>query len=203
MAKNTGNLNAGTDSLALARQDLYDMAKDIGYEETGDVSPISTTGGNNKIVKTDASGNAVLTGGMTAGALSTIDASPTGLGEARYELAIFEDATIAGGRGGGIAFGLDTTVLAGIKAYTPYSSVTQAELRFQVRKSNVLVDGMILDEDGSLALTGGLTAGGGYISLQEITTPSATANYGKIYTKTDNKLYVQTGDGVEHQIAFV
>ena len=57
MAKNTGNLNAGTDSLALARQDLYDMATDIGYKETGNVSPISTTGGNNKIVKTDASGN--------------------------------------------------------------------------------------------------------------------------------------------------
>ena len=48
-----------------------------------------------------------------------------------------------------------------------------------------------------------MTADGGYISLQEITTPSATANYGKIYTKTDNKLYVQTGDGVEHEIAFV
>ena len=57
MAKNTGNLNAGTDSPALARQDLYDMATDMGYKETGNVSPISITGGNNKIVKTDASGN--------------------------------------------------------------------------------------------------------------------------------------------------
>ena len=66
MAKNTGNLNAGTDSLALARQDLYDMAKDMGYKETGDVSPISVTGGNNKIVKTDASGNARLTGRLEA-----------------------------------------------------------------------------------------------------------------------------------------
>ena len=56
MAKNTGNLNDGSDTLALARQDLYDMATDIGYRSTGDVSPISTTGGCNKIVKTDESG---------------------------------------------------------------------------------------------------------------------------------------------------
>ena len=32
---------------------------------------------------------------------------------------------------------------------------------------------------------------------------TADANYGKIYTKADNKLYCQTGDGVEHEIAFV
>ena len=75
MAKNTGNLNAGTDSLALARQDLYDMATDIGYRATGDVSPISVTGGNNKIVKTDASGNAVLTGGLEAGGKTLVEVS--------------------------------------------------------------------------------------------------------------------------------
>jgi len=75
MAKNTGNLNDGSDTLALARQDLYDMAKDIGYEETGDVSPISTTGGNNKIIKTDASGNAILTGGLTADGATLVDVS--------------------------------------------------------------------------------------------------------------------------------
>ena len=75
MAKNTGNLNDGSDTLALARKDLYDMATDMGYRATGNVSPISTTGGNNKIVKTDSSGNAVLTGGLTAGDATLVDVS--------------------------------------------------------------------------------------------------------------------------------
>jgi len=80
MSKNTGNLNDGSDSPALARQDLYDMATDMGYRSTGNVSPISTTGGNNKIVKTDSNGNAVLTGGMTAGRDSTINGMTVGRG---------------------------------------------------------------------------------------------------------------------------
>jgi len=42
-----------------------------------------------------------------------------------------------------------------------------------------------------------------YLELQEVTTPGATANYGKVYTKNDNKLYFQDGAGTEHEIAFV
>lgn len=34
-------------------------------------------------------------------------------------------------------------------------------------------------------------------------TPTATTNYGKVYTKSDNKLYFQDGAGTEHEIAFV
>ena len=44
---------------------------------------------------------------------------------------------------------------------------------------------------------------GGSLILKEITTPTADANYGKIYTKSDNKIYFQDGDGTEHEIAFV
>jgi len=43
----------------------------------------------------------------------------------------------------------------------------------------------------------------GAVSLKEITTPTADTNYGKIYTKTDNKLYFQDGAGTEHEIAVV
>ena len=45
-----------------------------------------------------------------------------------------------------------------------------------------------------------LTVEGGVMSLKETTTPTATTNYGKIYTKTDNKLYFQDGAGTEHEI---
>ncbi len=44
---------------------------------------------------------------------------------------------------------------------------------------------------------------GGALALAEITTPVAEANYGKIYTKADNKVYFQDGAGEEHEIAFV
>ena len=43
----------------------------------------------------------------------------------------------------------------------------------------------------------------GTISIREVVdTPAATTNYGKIYTKSDNKLWFQSGDGVEHEISY-
>jgi len=40
------------------------------------------------------------------------------------------------------------------------------------------------------------------VLLSETTTPTAIANYGKVYCKSDNKLYFQDGAGVEHEVAF-
>ena len=73
-------------------------------------------------------------------------------------------------------------------------------------------DRMIIDKDGKVGIgvhpltnlaTGDLVLEGGSIVLKEITTPTADTNYGKVYTKTDNKLYFQDGAGTEHEIAFV
>jgi len=47
-----------------------------------------------------------------------------------------------------------------------------------------------------------LTLQGGALCFKETTTPSADSGFGKIYTKSDNKLYFQDGGGTEHQIAF-
>lgn len=49
----------------------------------------------------------------------------------------------------------------------------------------------------------GLSVEAGLLTLKETTTPTADIDYGKIYTKSDNKLYFQDGAGVEHEIAFV
>ncbi len=49
----------------------------------------------------------------------------------------------------------------------------------------------------------GLSIEAGCLTLKERATPTADATYGKIYTKDDNLLYFQSGDGVEHQIAYV
>ena len=46
-------------------------------------------------------------------------------------------------------------------------------------------------------------ADAGAITIKETSTPSAEADFGKIYTKSDNKLYFQDGAGTEHEIAFV
>jgi len=42
--------------------------------------------------------------------------------------------------------------------------------------------------------------GGGQVFLKECTTPTAQAGHGAIYTKADNHLYFQDGDGNEHQV---
>ena len=62
MAKNRANLDSGTDSVALARQDINDMFADLGYGITGDESKVTTTGEANKIVKTDGSGGVTFKG---------------------------------------------------------------------------------------------------------------------------------------------
>ena len=46
-----------------------------------------------------------------------------------------------------------------------------------------------------------LTLEGGAIALKETVTPSADTDYGKIYTKNDNKLYFQDGAGSEHEVS--
>ena len=48
----------------------------------------------------------------------------------------------------------------------------------------------------------GLAIEAGLLTLKERATPTADANYGKIYTKNDNKLYFQDGAGTEHEIAY-
>ena len=46
-----------------------------------------------------------------------------------------------------------------------------------------------------------LTLEGGVIALKETLTPAANTNYGKIYTKSDNKLYFQAGNNTEYEIS--
>ena len=43
-----------------------------------------------------------------------------------------------------------------------------------------------------------LTIEAGVLSTKETTTPTATTNYGKIYTKNNNELFFQDGAGTEH-----
>ena len=42
---------------------------------------------------------------------------------------------------------------------------------------------------GTSAPNESLTLEAGVVSIKEVATPTATSTYGKVYTKTDNKLY--------------
>ncbi len=46
-----------------------------------------------------------------------------------------------------------------------------------------------------------LTLEGGAIALKETTTPTADTNYGKLYTKSNNKLYFQAGNNTEFEVS--
>ena len=47
-----------------------------------------------------------------------------------------------------------------------------------------------------------LTLESGVLNLKETTTPTDDTNYGKIYTKNDNKLYFQDGEGNEYIVDY-
>ena len=72
------------------------------------------------------------------------------------------------------------------------------------------LDAITLDNAGVLGVgvtptanMAGVVIQAGRLTLKETTTPTADADYGKIYCKSDNKLYFQDGAGTEHEISLV
>ena len=99
-----------------------------------------------------------------------------------------------------------------------YTGTTQGSIIYdhnstganEVMKLNVnSSDRIVIDGNGKVGIgvtptanMVGLSVEAGVITLKETTEPTADANYGKIYTKDDNKLYFQDGSGTEHEIEF-
>ncbi len=54
--------------------------------------------------------------------------------------------------------------------------------------------------EGAVAVDGDLSIENGVLVLKEITLPAALANYGKIWTESDNTLHFQDGAGTEYTI---
>jgi len=48
-----------------------------------------------------------------------------------------------------------------------------------------------------------LKNGGVTLKIDETAEPTAIASVGQLYTKSDNKLYFQSGDGTENTVVFV
>ena len=72
-----------------------------------------------------------------------------------------------------------------------------------IERVTILDEGSVGIATTSPSANADLTLGNGELCMAETTTPTADANFGKIYCKSDNKLYFQDGAGTEHEIAFV
>lgn len=68
---------------------------------------------------------------------------------------------------------------------------------------NIMTVGKVSIGTASPSAYADLTLEGGALCLKETTTPTANANYAKIYSKNDNKLYLQDGAGTEHEVSLV
>jgi len=80
----------------------------------------------------------------------------------------------------------------GIEIRSTYSIVTE------------LKSGTLWTNATTLSLEGApIKVTDGALHLAERTTPTAIENYGALYFKSDNKIYAQDGDGIEHEVAFV
>lgn len=89
-----------------------------------------------------------------------------------------------------LAADLTDSIIVGSQSLT----VTNQTLRVNAKLS---VHGAVTTNQAA----GDIVLHGGSLILKEITTPTADANYGKVYTKTDNTLYFQDGAGTEHTLA--
>jgi len=90
----------------------------------------------------------------------------------------------------------------------PYASIlaTSGNYPLQYGIDNVIVSTWYKDHRIGFGLVPtanmeGLSIEAGLLTLKERATPTADANYGKIYTKDDNDLYFQDGEGVEHNVS--
>jgi hypothetical protein len=80
--------------------------------------------------------------------------------------------------------------------YTIASDTNAYCFRLDGGYSNVTINAVAVSDDYDLGL-----CGNGALLLKETTTPTANADYGKVYCKSDNKLYFQDGAGSEHEVA--
>jgi hypothetical protein len=83
---------------------------------------------------------------------------------------------------------------------TPAAGLEQS-YTFKIDGNNLLTVMAEADHAGSIQNIKLISHCG--VNLKEITTPTAKADFGAVYTKADNKLYFQDGAGAEHEVAFV
>lgn len=102
-------------------------------------------------------------------------------------------------RGGGLFLGAQPNVVFGLGTTTSKPLVLGTNNTERLRITSA---GRVGIGTASPSSNADLTLQGGVLCIKETTSPSPDTGFGKIYTKTDNKLYFQDGSGSEHEIAF-
>ena len=78
--------------------------------------------------------------------------APTLTGNARYVAIFDENQTASAGRGGGIAFAQQGSILGGIYAYEEDANDDNSQLRFQTRTSDTVSDKLVIKSNGNVGI---------------------------------------------------
>jgi len=122
------------------------------------------------------------------------------------------DRTEAGGEVGNVRAVWGGTDISDIRFLSGDDTTNKdnGEIAIRVSATGTLTEVVRINSTGNVGIgtptpsaNADITLEGGALCIKETTTPTADTNYGKIYTKNDNKLYFQDGAGAEHEIAFV
>ncbi|MFA6519665.1 MAG: helix-turn-helix domain-containing protein, partial [Candidatus Paceibacterota bacterium] len=186
----------------------------IGQDSTGlseiyqyGANPFTIFTNDSERFRVDGGGNVGI-GTTTPGSILSVSGLPVTAGAARYELMVDENQSASIGRGGGIAFSQQGSVLGGLFAYEEGASNADAQLRFQTKASGTVATNMVITSTGNVGI--GSTTPWGLLSVNPngITGPSfvigsSTAtdfivtNGGKVgigITGPDAKLDIQSAD---------
>ena len=157
-------------------------------------------GTNWAIYSDDSDAKSYLAGFLGVGHTNPSERVDTGGGDFTANNGQWYKMKVTGGADNGILQidGSDNTIV---------NAQNGQEIRFSIGatdyKMTLLDSGAVGIGTATPSANADLTLEGGVLNIKETTTPSADANYGKVYTKNDNKLYFQDGAGNEHEISIV
>ena len=158
--------------------------------------------------------------GITSGQVgigTTVPSAPLTIGDYQVSgagadgiVAEFITATANTGDKCGIQFGVDLQSSAS-RIYGVVEATNKSALTFETKSgASNYAERMRISNQGNVGIGtsvpseySDLTLGNqSSLCLKETTTPISEANFGKIYTKSDNNLYFQDGAGAENSISF-
>ena len=91
-------------------------------------------------------------GTSSPSAVCDIVGTPVATGDARYELIVDENQSLATGRGGGLAFARQGVIYGGIKNLTSGASDNDTDMHFQTRLAGTVANKMVIKSSGNVGI---------------------------------------------------
>ena len=170
--------------------------RDFRVESSGNANMLFIDGGNDTV---GIGGTA-----YSASCALTVTGTSRSVGTAREVLTIMDNTGLADANGGGILFGgifTGSSLTEGAGIWAEKENATNAQYGFELKLGTRPNGGNITT---AITMTSAqqVIFDAGVLFVKEIATPTAIADHGALYTKTDNKLYFQDGAGSEHEVSF-